>query len=48
MGNGHVAVLTTEGTLWSWGQNKEGELGINCTDNTSYPMNTSLNATEFS
>ena len=42
-----VGVLTSDGVVWAWGLNTSGQLGINCTNNTSYPMKTALNVTEI-
>lgn len=47
-GRGSVSVLTAEGVVWSWGYNGTGLLGINCLQNTSYPMKTALNVMEVS
>ncbi len=41
-------ILTTEGALWGFGQNDKGQLGINCTGNTSYPMKTAVNVVDMS
>ncbi|MCI8620539.1 MAG: hypothetical protein HFJ50_01630 [Clostridia bacterium] len=58
MGQGQVAVLTTEGTVRAWGLNTNGQNGINCTQtikttwtttyNTSYPMKTAKDVTDVS
>ncbi len=47
-GRGSVAALTADGVQWSWGFNVASSLGINCFDNTSYPMKTALDVTEVS
>jgi alpha-tubulin suppressor-like RCC1 family protein len=35
--NGHVGVLRTDGTLWTWGNNVTGQLGDGTTTNRSLP-----------
>jgi len=48
MGRNHTSVLTSDGIVWAWGLNTSGQIGINCTQNTSYIMKTTLNVTEMS
>jgi alpha-tubulin suppressor-like RCC1 family protein len=36
----HTAAIKTDGTLWTWGRNANGQLGINNTDNRSTPVTT--------
>ena len=36
-GNGHTLAVKTDGTLWAWGANDNGQLGIGSTANTSTP-----------
>ncbi len=48
IGNGHIGVLTSDGAVWNWGKNTNGQLGINCTSNTSYPMKSTVNVVEAS
>tara|TARA_B100001094_G_scaffold102601_1_gene98733 strand:- start:216 stop:1421 length:1206 start_codon:yes stop_codon:yes gene_type:complete len=37
-GEGGQAAIKTDGTLWTWGQNYRGELGINNNSHTSSPI----------
>jgi alpha-tubulin suppressor-like RCC1 family protein len=37
-GNYHAVATRTDGTLWSWGRNGDGQLGQNNTDNRSSPV----------
>ena len=39
-GNGQVASIKTDGTLWTWGYNSNGELGDNTTIHRSSPVQT--------
>lgn len=39
-GSFHTAAIKTDGTLWLWGQNNNGELGDNTTTNKSSPVQT--------
>jgi alpha-tubulin suppressor-like RCC1 family protein len=36
-GSNHTLAVKTDGTLWAWGQNQNGQLGTNDTNNTPYP-----------
>ena len=38
VGSNHTTAIKTDGTLWSWGLNSFGQLGINSTANTSTPV----------
>jgi alpha-tubulin suppressor-like RCC1 family protein len=40
VGNGFIAAIKTDGTLWTWGSNIAGELGTNDTVNRSTPVTT--------
>jgi len=40
LGEYHVMGLKTDGTLWTWGYNQQGSLGINTVINTSSPAQT--------
>jgi alpha-tubulin suppressor-like RCC1 family protein len=37
-GYGHNLAIKTDGTLWSWGRNTKGELGLGDTTNRSSPV----------
>jgi alpha-tubulin suppressor-like RCC1 family protein len=37
-GNGQTIVLLSDGTVWSWGTNKNGQLGNGKTTNSAYPI----------
>jgi alpha-tubulin suppressor-like RCC1 family protein len=39
-GQFHIAAIKTDGTLWSWGRNGQGQLGNNSANNTSSPVQT--------
>ena len=39
-GNSHTAAIKTDGTLWTWGVNIFGALGINTTNSRSTPVTT--------
>ena len=39
-GNFHAAGIKSDGTLWLWGSNTRGELGINSTNHVSSPIQT--------
>jgi len=42
LGNAAVAAIKTDGTLWTWGRNVEGQLGLNNTTNYSSPKQVGL------
>ena len=39
-GNTHTAAIKTDGTLWTWGRNNNGQLGDNTITNKSSPVQT--------
>jgi alpha-tubulin suppressor-like RCC1 family protein len=41
-GETHTAAIKTDGTLWTWGRNNNGQLGINNTIDRSTPVTTIL------
>ena len=41
-GGGHIAAIKTDGSLWTWGANNSGQLGINNLINRSTPVTTLL------
>jgi alpha-tubulin suppressor-like RCC1 family protein len=46
-GGNHTAAIKTDGTLWVWGNNTTGQLGINDTTNRSTPVTTFLGGTNW-
>ena len=46
-GRMHTTALKTDGTLWTWGRNYHGQLGINDTTNRSTPVTTLLGTTNW-
>jgi len=46
-GDKHTAAIKTDGTLWSWGKNSNGELGDNTTTNRSSPVQTVSAGTDW-
>jgi len=46
-GGYHTVALKTDGTLWSWGANFSGQLGINDTTSRSTPVTTLLGTTNW-
>lgn len=38
VGHDHVIAIKTNGALWSWGSNANGQLGINSTTSKSFPI----------
>jgi alpha-tubulin suppressor-like RCC1 family protein len=41
-GGGHTVALKTDGSLWTWGRNSYGQLGVNNTTRRSTPVTTLL------
>jgi alpha-tubulin suppressor-like RCC1 family protein len=46
-GDLHTAAIKTDGTLWTWGRNSYGRLGINNTTNRSIPVTTFAGGTNW-
>jgi alpha-tubulin suppressor-like RCC1 family protein len=46
-GGSHTASVKTDGTLWTWGLNSDGQLGVNNTTNRSTPVTTILGGTNW-
>ncbi len=46
-GYGHVAAIKTDGTLWTWGEGGQGQLGINAFVNRSTPVTTFAGGTNW-
>jgi len=46
-GDGYIAAIKTDGTLWTWGQNAFGQLGDNTTTNRSTPVTTFAGGTNW-
>jgi alpha-tubulin suppressor-like RCC1 family protein len=46
-GAAHTAAIKTDGTLWNWGQNVDGQLGDNTIINRSTPIQTLLGGTNW-
>jgi alpha-tubulin suppressor-like RCC1 family protein len=46
-GHYHTAAIKTDGTLWTWGQNSYGQLGINATGNRCTPVTTFAGGTNW-
>jgi alpha-tubulin suppressor-like RCC1 family protein len=46
-GTYHVSAIKTDGTLWTWGQNNSGELGINVTGYRCTPVTTFAGGTNW-
>ncbi len=46
-GGNHTIALKTDGTLWSWGFNSQGQLGVNDTTSRSTPVTTLLGGTNW-
>jgi alpha-tubulin suppressor-like RCC1 family protein len=46
-GNNHTAATKTDGSLWTWGYNNEGQLGINNTDQKNTPVTTFAGGTNW-
>ena len=47
-GSNYTAAIKTDGTLWTWGFNSDGQLGINTTTNRSSPVQTIAFGTNWS
>jgi alpha-tubulin suppressor-like RCC1 family protein len=47
-GNSHTIVLKTNGTLWAWGLNDNGQLGINDTTQRTTPTQEFTSASDWS
>jgi alpha-tubulin suppressor-like RCC1 family protein len=46
-GNSHTAAIKTDGTLWTWGVNGDGQLGTNNTTDRSTPVTTFAGGTNW-
>jgi alpha-tubulin suppressor-like RCC1 family protein len=46
-GLAHTAAVKTDGTLWTWGRNLEGQLGINTLNQQESPVQTSVAGTTW-
>jgi alpha-tubulin suppressor-like RCC1 family protein len=46
-GANHTAAIKTDGTLWVWGNNPEGQLGVNDTTNRATPVTTFAGGTNW-
>jgi alpha-tubulin suppressor-like RCC1 family protein len=46
-GQFHKASIKTDGTLWTWGRNDQGQLGINNIDGRSIPVTTILGGSDW-
>ena len=46
-GNAHTAAIKTDGTLWTWGWNSNGQLGTNDVTNRSTPVTTFAGGTNW-
>ena len=40
VGGGHITAIKTDGSLWTWGYNNNGQLGINASGNRTTPVTT--------
>ena len=48
MGFAHTEAIKTDGTLWSWGWNSSGQLGLGDTTNRSSPVQVGSSTTWLS
>jgi alpha-tubulin suppressor-like RCC1 family protein len=46
-GYGHISAIKTDGTLWTWGRNNNGQLGDNTTTTRSTPVTTFAGGTNW-
>ena len=46
-GSSHIAAIKTDGTLWLWGNNSQGQLGDNTVTNRSSPVQTVSGGTNW-
>jgi alpha-tubulin suppressor-like RCC1 family protein len=46
-GTNHTAAIKADGSLWTWGRNGQGQLGINNTTNKSTPVTTFAGGTNW-
>jgi alpha-tubulin suppressor-like RCC1 family protein len=46
-GGYHTVAIKTDGTLWTWGRNQLGQLGVNNTANRNTPVTTLLGGTNW-
>jgi alpha-tubulin suppressor-like RCC1 family protein len=46
-GNDHTAAIKTDGTLWTWGSNAAGQLGVNDTNTRCTPVTTFAGGTNW-
>ncbi|MCL2557265.1 MAG: RCC1 domain-containing protein [Treponema sp.] len=41
----HTAAIQSDGSLWAWGNNEYGQLGINSTNDSLVPLREHSNST---
>jgi alpha-tubulin suppressor-like RCC1 family protein len=46
-GGSHTAAIKTDGSLWTWGRNEEGQLGTNDITNRSTPVTTFIGGNDW-
>ena len=46
-GDSHIAAIKTDGTLWIWGSNSNGAIGVNDTNNRCTPVTTFAGGTNW-